>query len=491
MWGASYIHIPTLVLLGQSLPLSNAARLGSTGRPSQYDQPPFGDYHTLQRESQNNRFGEALHFDIEPGRPSDGGTANLHVIFSTDNGAALVGPNAGYDECPAQIQSGLHGPIAYRDVDDAMAMTLAMNSDSEGLTVDLIVPTFGDAAMPANFMTAKQLVHNIKGRTDIPIVPGAMTASQPPFIDAWSFNPDMTEIGWGGSLPVASIRKPLRGAEAGNSIDPVELFKMSCHNIGVLAMQEKLLAASHGGYKVTLLGIGPMTDYACLLLTTDTVLVQNSVDRMVLLIGQEAGVPFGSVGATGRDFNMVMDPLAATIVLSFSSSVDITLMEFQLTRQTNGDPTKNPKALVFNDETFAPGTLPFFREAKKSARKTEGPFDQYTVAYALHPEWFKCDQYPVYTIQCSDNASATGNSRLSATECTSAHTYDDSSYTLSVSAELTIDRSSTFQGPLVIGNAQGNILAFRDVPRANPTVCTDFASPEAYESFRSFVYNLH
>lgn len=68
--------------------------------------------------------------------------------------------------------------------------------------------------------------------------------------------------------------------------------------------------------------------------------------------------------------------------------------------------------------------------------------------------------------------------------------YDDSSYTLSVSAEMTIDRSGTYNGNLVIGNEQGNILNFQNVPAAQALACTNFTSPEAIESFRSFVFKL-
>ncbi|KAL3916121.1 MAG: hypothetical protein SGARI_008026, partial [Bacillariaceae sp.] len=203
---------------------------------------------------------------------------------------------------------------------------------------------------------------------------------------------------------------------------------------------------------------------------------------MVLLIGQEAAVPFGSTGATGRDFNMITDPLAAAIVMSFWESVDIVLMEFELSSQTNGG--TNPNAILFNETTFANDTLPFFKEAKKTARPTEGPFDQYTLAYALHPEWFECDTYPVYVIQC--NQQPVNSTSLSPLECTSDHTYDDASYTLSVSAELTIDRSGTYDGNLVIGNPQGNILNYQNVPAAQAMACTDFVSADAMESFRSF-----
>ena len=407
-----------------------------------------------------------------------------HLIFSTDCAGGLFGANAGYQQCPSFSQDGVNGPVAYRDIDDLMAITLAINSGDEA-TVDLIVPTFGDASMPANYLTGTQLVHTIKGRTDIPIIPGASTASQPPFIDTWSINSDMTSIGWGATLPTAAVQKPVLPEGSLGAIDPVHLFGISCVNQGVLAMKQKLEDAVHKGHEVTMLGIGPMTDYACLLLNTEDFFIR-SIDKMVLLIGQEAGVPFGTPGATGRDFNMVMDPLAASIDLSFWETIDIVLMEFELTSQTNGG--DNPNAILFNDETFANATLPFFQEAKKSARLTEGPFDQYTLAYALHPEWFECDNYPVYVIQCDEEP--VNSTMLSPLECTSAHTYDDSSYTLSVSAELTIDRYGDYAGNLVIGNEQGNILNYQNVPAAQALACTNFASSEAMESFRSFVYNL-
>jgi inosine-uridine nucleoside N-ribohydrolase len=416
-----------------------------------------------------------------------------HLIFSTDCSGGLYGPNANYDECPAIVQSNnnidtMNGPVDFRDVDDLMAITIALNNEDDAI-VDAIIPIFGDASMRANFLTGTQLVHNIKGRTDIPIVPGASEASQPVFIDGFRIIGDINEVGWDGPLPTAQYQKPETSSSnsIGNIIDPVYLFEMSCINAGVTTILGKIEDAHNNNYQVDLMAIGPQTDIACTLLH----LQQNddkhlkAIRQIVALIGQEAGVPNGSSGATARDFNMISDPLAATIVLSFSDKIKIALMEFQLTIQTT---TENP--VLFNETTFTPDTLEFFKQAKATARPTEGPFDQYTVAYALHPEWFECDEYPTYVIQCNQNdGTLQTESTPPGIACTTGTGYS-TSYVGGVSAELTIDIEKKYNGPLVIGNARGNILNYQDRPAAKATACTNFVNDEAFEEFKKFVYNL-
>lgn len=413
-----------------------------------------------------------------------------HVIFSTDSSGGLFGPNAGFDECPAVFDNAtaIHDLEFDRDVDDLMAIVNALNSP-ESVAVDLIVPLFGNANMFGNFLAARQIVHVIKGRKKIPIVPGASDASQPAFLDTWRLNPDLDEAGWGGPLPLAKFQK---GNNENTFLDPVELFGMSCQNPGVLAMEQELLKAKRQSYSIDLVGIGPMTDLACLLLQIDRTEQMDAIGDLILLIGQEAGVPLSA-----RDFNMVMDPLAAAIVLSFSDRVSIVLMQAGLTFTTS---FKSETAILFTPDHLPNNTLPFFVQVKQQGQPTEGPFDQYTLAYSLHPEWFECSQMPAYVIQC-DAASSTAKSNTCdsneatyssspTTTCTSNSIYSASNYVKGVSAELTVDTSYTYNGNLVIGNPNGNILSYRDTPAARVTACTGFAEG-GYDAFRSFVYNLY
>jgi len=414
-----------------------------------------------------------------------------HVIFSTDSSGGLFGTNAGFDECPAVFDNATAIPNLQfdRDVDDLMAIVNALNSR---VVVDLIVPLFGNANMFGDFLAARQIVHVIKGRTEIPIIPGAADASQPAFFDTWRLNPDLDELGWGGPLPLAKFQK-------GNNekfLDPVALFGMSCQNPGVLAMEQQLLKAKKNFHSIDLLGIGPMTDLACLLLQIDGTEQMGAIGNLILLIGQEAGVPLSA-----RDFNMVMDPLAAAIVLSFSNKVSIVLMQAGLTFTTS---FKSDTAILFTPNLLSHNTLPFFVQVKQQGQPTEGPFDQYTLAYSLHPEWFECSQMPAYVIQCDAASSTTVTSNTCSNEdddddtcssnptttCTSNSIYSASNYLAGVSAELTVDTSNTYNGNLVIGNPNGNILSYRDTPAARVTACTDFAG-DGYDAFRSFVYKLY
>jgi hypothetical protein len=67
---------------------------------------------------------------------------------------------------------------------------------------------------------------------------------------------------------------------------------------------------------------------------------------------------------------MVMDPLGAAIVLSFSEQIPIVLMEFVLTGSTSGN---SDLALLFSNDTFLPDTLLIITQAKISARPGEDP----------------------------------------------------------------------------------------------------------------------
>lgn len=424
-----------------------------------------------------------------------------HIIFSTDSSGGLVGPNAGYDECPAAFGNGTEIPnLAFdRDIDDLMAMTVALNRPQEAV-VDLIVPLFGNANMPGNFFVAQQLVHVLKRHPEIPIVAGASEAAQPPFIPTWSLNPDIDETGWGGPLPLAGLPNDQKRDPSSTTIDPVALFSMSCQNRGVLAMQDALETALKKGYTMDILGIGPMTDIACLLLHMDGTKTMKAIRNLVLLIGQEAGVP---IPRGIRDFNMVMDPLAAAILLSFSHKVSIVLMQVGLTFQTQ---PFAPRSIQFrqNIDLNVSQTLPFLFQARKSGQPNEGPFDQYTVAYSLHPEWFDCTpSLPAYVIQCDPPKAPLEEPATCADEHDDSKTCTKSSntsctaplnvpfYLKGVSAELTIDISNAYTGNLVIGNPHGNLVSFRERKAARVTACRGFADDAGgYESFRSFVYEL-
>jgi inosine-uridine nucleoside N-ribohydrolase len=411
------------------------------------------------------------------------------VIISTDSSGGVVGPHAGFASCPStSARLSISPTYRERDIDDLMAVHLALRQ----LPVEAIVPLFGDATLAMNFFMAQHYLRLVNRTDDIALVPGAAVAAQP--LQNYRFVSTLTTRGWSPSadsfLPVVELpyadKQPASGNELfGNIIDPLSIFQLSCRNMGVQHMIHRLAAAQKEDAVVTLIGLGPHTDLACLMLHlnhSEAALIQH-IDQIVLLAGQEAQTPIESrVSVTARDFNVVMDPLAAAILLSFSHQVQLVYMEIGLTLSTTMNPERR---ILFNPDTMhSNSTLPFFLESKMMARPEEGPFDQYTIAYVLHPEWFTCDQYPAYMIQCSEEED------MGHEQCT-ASTAQRRRLGFDVSAELTIDTSKQYHGSLVTGNPDGNIVHYHSHPAARVTACTDFASEESFGEFRNFVYQLH
>ena len=67
-----------------------------------------------------------------------------------------------------------------QDIDDGLALAMALNLDAAGkVEVIAVVPTYGNATLPAEMMVARQITRKLKHRHDIAIVPGATSpASQ-------------------------------------------------------------------------------------------------------------------------------------------------------------------------------------------------------------------------------------------------------------------------------------------------------------------------
>ena len=183
---------------------------------------------------------------------------------------------------------------------------MALNLDAEKrLDVAAIVPVFGNATLPPQMLVARQIAHVLKGRTDIPIRPGA---SDP---GGQTLNPAPSSF---EASPV-----PIVG--------PRGSFAAACRNAGVRLLERSI---HRGRGPVTILALGPLTDVACLLQTAPRSTLRK-IDEIIALASQVEGESLQINGKVVNDFNARIDPLAATLLLAADvPHVPIRLISFSL-----------------------------------------------------------------------------------------------------------------------------------------------------------------
>lgn len=189
---------------------------------------------------------------------------------------------------------------------------------------------------------------------------------------------------------------------------------------------------------------------------------------------------------TGKlvDFNVWNDPLAATIVLGHANETKIVLMNWNLTRlgSTRG------QNIVFNNQTVKPpkGTDPVSTHwiwEVTDARPNwptglpEGPFDQYALQYLLDSSVFQCDPFPVFMQQCEQPQTS---------RCP-GHGPNQSQLLDSEVAQMLVDLSGRYQGPLVAG--KGYLSSLPNWPAPIVTVCHDYAK-SGRDRFVASLFNL-
>ena len=421
---------------------------------------------------------------------SKGGGKSIPIIFSTDVANGLVDVHGGQGSCPVTFSPTpqLHdGDVAPQDLDDGFTLAMAVNLEEQGeLDILGIAPVFGNATLPAEMMVARHIVHNLKGRPDIPIAPGAVAPAQQTLQPAshW-YDSTLVQVG---------------GADGA--------FALSCGNPGVEMMREKILASKS---PVTILAIGPMTDVACLLTTHPE--VAPKIAEIVVLASQLEGESLIVNGKVVNDFNFRMDPLAGLLMLEAAGEIPIRLIAFSLSGQTS---QSGSRLMAFNDSTLkgpSPSTeasrksLSWFLESSvprnqfwsKIFGTEEGPFDQYALAAALWPELFDCREGVAWVQQCPYPAwspayptDALGNPteipyNAPDNPCTD-HGPNGSSLS-QVPAQLVVSLDAATPGPLLRGEVgvDGN-LPWVNATARRVTVCVDFASPEAFRTFKKKVY---
>ena len=416
------------------------------------------------------------------------------VLISTDVSLGLFDTHGGKSLSPVSFDAD-HTPTSDadfdpQDIDDGLVLAMALNLDAAG-EIDLlgVMPTYGNASLPAEMLVAREIVRTLKGRDDIPLVPGAIgPAGQilhptPRWFD-------------GEAIPIA-------GREGS--------FAASCVN-GAVTQMADTLSANRG--QVTILAIGPLTDVACLLHTASPDLIAR-IKEIIAIASRVEGESVSINGKIVNDFNFRMDPIGGTLLLAAPNrggDVPIRLMSFSLT----GTTSQQGNVIGFDAATY-PGRIPPTPESTLSFEyllaaaaprndfwtgifgTPEGPFDQYALAAAVRPNLFDCRAARAYVQQCpypawspdfpSDAAGAPTEDPYNADNnpCVD-HGSANGASLAEVPAQLIVTLDTSDGGPLVRGTTgiDGNIP---NVDRsARPvTACVDFAGDRGRAGFEDFL----
>lgn len=178
-------------------------------------------------------------------------------------------------------------------IDDIAAITLSLFAPE--LDVKMIVPTWGNVALKYTLKNALELETFLK--TKIPVVRGANQPLLRKVISAAEVH---------GKTGVAGFTFP----EADSSLLEAGLAATKMHEV-----------ISHSSEPVTLLGIGPLTDYA--LLFKQYPEDKKNIDQIVIMGGNIGQGNFGPFS----EFNVAGDPEAAQIVFQSGLPIKVAPME--------------------------------------------------------------------------------------------------------------------------------------------------------------------
>ncbi|HYC62861.1 MAG TPA: nucleoside hydrolase [Thermoanaerobaculia bacterium] len=273
-------------------------------------------------------------------------TPRKRVIISTDMGLGLTG-----------------GWRSVVDVDDGWALPMALHERS--LDVKLVATVLGNSNVAAEQLAADKLLRDVL-RSNVKRVRGAAVRLD---------DPQATLNG----TPITA----------------------DCRNAAVDAMSDVLRRG-----KATIIAIGPLTDVACLALNAPPHVVRN-IDEVIAIMGRAPHEEF-AIGPVSSltDFNLVMDPRAARVLLD-QSTVPMTFLQFKLTSNV-----LVPRTYV---QTLAGGTRlqQYVHDWTigwiDSWHKTFGedgfhPWDSNAVWYAVEPSAFSCRKVHYKLQPCAKDA---------------------------------------------------------------------------------------
>lgn len=183
-------------------------------------------------------------------------------------------------------------------IDDVAALTISLFA--EKLAVRLLVPTWGNAALEYTLQNTLNLEKFLGSK--VPVIEGASRPLLAPPINAADVHGQTGLNGY-------------HFAEAGDDlVNPI---------LAATAMYNEIMDSPQ---KVTLLGIGPLTDYALLLRQYPNVI--ENIAQIVLMggsLGRGNHSPF-------TEFNIAADPEAAQIILT--SNLPVKLVPLEIGDQT-------------------------------------------------------------------------------------------------------------------------------------------------------------
>lgn len=421
------------------------------------------------------------------------------IILSTDVAIGLIDTHGGKSLTPALFDADhaytTDADVAPQDIDDGLVLAMALNLDAAGrIELLAVVPTFGNASLPAEMMVARRIIRELKNRKDIPLVPGAME-------------------------PAAQILKPTATWFDGTSVKvqgKKGSFAQSCVNEGVRSMQDALLSQApfFGRGSVTILAIGAQTDVACLL-NTAPLHALRKIKEIIILASRVEGESLLVNGKVVNDANVRFDPIGASLLLGARRAihVPIRLMAFSLTGQTSqsGDVIPFDKFNYPGPPIPTPESTASFNWLVNAASvhnaywkgifgSVEGPFDQYALAAALKPQLFDCQAGYAYVQMCPYPAwspdypfDADGNPTQEPynapdNPCVD-HGSENGTSLSEVPAQLIVTTKMQDRGSLVRGQTgiDGNIPALNGLRARRVTVCTDFAGTVGRAEFESFL----
>jgi inosine-uridine nucleoside N-ribohydrolase len=366
---------------------------------------------------------------------------------------------------------------------------MALNMDAAGQKkVEALVPTYGNASLPAEMIVAQKIAWDLKGRADLPIAPGAVAPAAQVLHPApqWFDGQDVRMTGADGS------------------------FAAACRNSGVDLMRERLLDRQE---QVTLVAIGPLTDVACLV----TIYPETApfLREVIVLASRIDGDSLAVNGKVVNDFNFRLDPLAGTLFLAADTEppVPIRLMAFRLTGQTS-----QADDLIMLDASTLEGPSPPTPESTRSLSwllessqprsefwtgifgTPEGPFDQYALVAAVEPDLFDCRTGWAHIQQCpfpawspqyptDTNGDPTEQPYNTTDNPCIDHGTEHGSSLSQVPAQLVVTLDSGADGPLVRGTTgvDGDIPPLEANAR-KVTVCIDFADAAARQDFEDLLF---
>lgn len=280
---------------------------------------------------------------------SNSADPNDVLLFSTDYGLGL-------------INGATNGPDRHAaDVDDAYAVTLALQADMD---VQGIITTFGNDKAQPSYESAR------RGLAALGLSTSNVSVGAEGFLDA---------------LPVSF--EP-----------PGETAAIFCINDGTRLMRDVL--EGNPARTVTLIGIGPFTDVACLLRAYPESF--NKLKQIIGLVGSGDGKPVLQ-GIDVVDFNFAMDPTALGLVIQ-QSEVPFTAIMFEVSQfgtLPNGViDTWAAGGGTLEQQYYGQATQPHALYWDAIFTQTDGQalFDAHTVFYFLNPDLYVCVDEMVGTV---------------------------------------------------------------------------------------------